>query len=212
MNTPGSLILLGAGGHARETYALILAAGMVDRFAGFAEDDAPTGKSLYGHPVYNTEELAHRDPAGIALCAAIGSPGRRRLVEYFEAKGFVFETLWHPSAQRGPQVEVGRGSMVAANTVLVADLKIGNHVVLNVGSIVSHDSSVGDFTTISPGSCLNGGVHVGADVFVGTGAVLIPGVSVGDRAVIGAGACVTHDVEPGTTVAGVPAKVIRRAG
>jgi sugar O-acyltransferase (sialic acid O-acetyltransferase NeuD family) len=212
MIAAGSLILLGAGGHARETYALILAAGMVERFGGFAEDDAPAGKTIYGHPVYDTKELERKGPAGITLCAAIGSPARRRLVEQFEAQGFEFETLWHPSAQRGPRVEVGRGTMVAANTALVADVTIGNHVVLNVGSIVSHDSSVGDFTTISPGSCLNGGVHLGVEVFVGSGAVFIPGVLVGDRAVIGAGACVIHDVAPGTTVAGVPAKVIRRGG
>lgn len=206
-----SLILLGAGGHARETYALIVAAGMGDRFAGFAEDSAPAGKSLYGHPVHDTQELAGRDPTGISLCAAIGSPARRRLVEYFEAKGFEFETLWHPSAQSGPHVEVGRGTVVAANTVLVADVTIGNHVVLNVGAMISHDSFVGDFTTISPGVCLNGGVHIGAEVFIGSGALFIPGVSVGDRSVVGAGACVIDDVEAGTTVAGVPAKVIRRA-
>jgi sugar O-acyltransferase (sialic acid O-acetyltransferase NeuD family) len=207
-----SLILLGAGGHARETYALIVAAGLGERFAGFAEDDAPAGKNVYGHPVLDTNELARRDPSGIALCAAIGSPARRRLVEYFEEKGFEFETLWHPTAQRGPHVEVGRGTMVAANTVLVADVTVGNHVVLNVGSVISHDSSVGDFTTISPGVYLNGGVTLGAEVFVGSGAVFIPGITVGDRSIVGAGACVIHDVEAGTTVAGVPAKVIRRAG
>jgi acetyltransferase-like isoleucine patch superfamily enzyme len=102
--------------------------------------------------------------------------------------------------------------MVAANVVLVADVTIGKHVVLNVGAIISHDSSVGDFTTISPAVCLNGGVHLGGEVFVGTGAVFTPGVSIGDRSIVGAGACVIEDVEAGVTVAGVPAKVIRRAG
>lgn len=211
MLTSSRLILLGAGGHARETYALLVAAGIGDRFVGFAEDNAPAGKRIFGFPVFHTEEVAKTDPAETSLCAAIGSPARRRLIEYFEAKGYQFVTLWHPSAQRGLNVEVGRGTMVAANTVLVADVVIGNHVVLNVGAIVSHDSSVGDFTTISPGACLNGRVHIGAEVFVGSGAIFIPDVSVGDRAVVGAGACVTRDVEAGTTVAGVPAKVIRRA-
>jgi UDP-perosamine 4-acetyltransferase len=205
------LILLGAGGHARETYALIVAAGMDERLIGFAEDNAPAGRTVFELPVYDTKELAKRDPTEIALCAAIGSPTRRRLVERFEDLGFEFETLWHPTAQCGPGVEVGRGTMVAANTILVADVTIGDHVVLNVGAIISHDSSIGDFSTISPGACLNGGVHVGAEVFIGTGAVLIPGVSVGDRSVVGAGACVVRDVGAGITVAGVPARMLRSA-
>jgi UDP-perosamine 4-acetyltransferase len=205
------LILLGAGGHARETCALIVAAGMAARFGGFAEDDAPAGKSVWGHPVYDTKELAKLDPAEIALCAAIGSPARRRLIEHFEGLGFEFETLCHPTARCGPGVEVGRGTMIAANTILVADVTVGDHVVLNVGAIISHDASVGNFSTISPGVCLNGGVQVGSEVFIGTGAVLIPGVSVGDRSVVGAGACVIHDVGAGMTAAGVPATMIHRA-
>ena len=39
---------------------------------------------------------------------------------------------------------------------------------------------------------------------------LIPGVSVGDRAIIGAGTVVIRDVEADVTVAGVPARVIKR--
>jgi acetyltransferase-like isoleucine patch superfamily enzyme len=35
------------------------------------------------------------------------------------------------------------------------------------------------------------------------------GITIGDRAVVGAGAIVTHDVAPGTAVAGNPARVLR---
>ena len=49
---------------------------------------------------------------------------------------------------------------------------------------------------------------IGNDVWVGAGAQILRGVTVGDGAVIGAGAVVTHDVEPYSIVAGVPAKKI----
>lgn len=50
--------------------------------------------------------------------------------------------------------------------------------------------------------------EIGNDVWVGAGAQILRGVTVGDGAVIGAGAIVTHDVEPYSIVAGVPAKKI----
>lgn len=44
---------------------------------------------------------------------------------------------------------------------------------------------------------------------IGAGAIILPGVTVGDGAVVAAGAVVTHDVDPRTVVAGVPARPIR---
>jgi len=51
---------------------------------------------------------------------------------------------------------------------------------------------------------------IGNYVFVGMGAIIIGDVEIGDYATVGAGAVVTKDVEPGETVAGVPAKPLRK--
>ncbi len=53
-------------------------------------------------------------------------------------------------------------------------------------------------------------VEIGNDVWIGEGVCIVSGVKVGSGAVIGAHAVVTHDVEPYSVVAGVPAKEIRR--
>ena len=53
-------------------------------------------------------------------------------------------------------------------------------------------------------------VIIGNDVWIGEYAYVMPGVIVGDGAVIGTHAVVTHDVEPYSIVAGVPAKEIRK--
>ncbi len=54
-----------------------------------------------------------------------------------------------------------------------------------------------------------GAVHIGNDVWIGDGVVMIGNVNVGDGAVIGARSVVTHNVEPYSVVAGVPAKRIK---
>ena len=49
---------------------------------------------------------------------------------------------------------------------------------------------------------------IGNDVWMGTGSQVLRGVTVGDGAVVAANAVVTHDVQPYSIVAGVPARVI----
>jgi len=48
--------------------------------------------------------------------------------------------------------------------------------------------------------------RLGDDIFVGSGAKIIGGVQVGDGARVGANAVVLHDVPPGHTALGIPAR------
>lgn len=55
-----------------------------------------------------------------------------------------------------------------------------------------------------------GNVRICRDAFIGAGAIILPGVTIGEAAVVAAGAIVTRSVPPGVTVAGSPARPIRR--
>ena len=59
------------------------------------------------------------------------------------------------------------------------------------------------------------GIVIGDDVLIGAGAIVIAranvSLKVGNAANIGAGAVVTKDVAPGTTVVGVPARVMQKS-
>ena len=59
-----------------------------------------------------------------------------------------------------------------------------------------------DFITAEP-------ITIDTNVWIGAAATILPGVTIGTDAVVAAGAVVSHDVPPGTLVAGIPAKVIR---
>lgn len=52
--------------------------------------------------------------------------------------------------------------------------------------------------------------RVGNNVLLGCGCVLLGGIEIGDGAIIGANAVVTSSVPAGCTVAGVPARIVKR--
>ncbi|MBN1885810.1 MAG: serine acetyltransferase [Candidatus Krumholzibacteriota bacterium] len=53
---------------------------------------------------------------------------------------------------------------------------------------------------------------IGDRVKITAGAKVLGGITVGDDVVVGANAVVLRDVPPGCTVAGVPARIVRRGG
>lgn len=81
-------------------------------------------------------------------------------------------------------------------------ITIGPGVVISLRStVLAHDDAS---HTVAP-------VHIAKDAFIGAGAIVLPGVTVGEGAVVAAGAVVSRDVEPYTTVAGVPARTLERS-
>lgn len=99
----------------------------------------------------------------------------------------------HPAARfgKGIWLDHGLGFVVGETAIIGDDVSIWHGVTL--GSTLKESGE-------RRHPRLGSGVTVGAD------AVLLGGIDIGADAVIAAGSVVLKDVEPGTTVAGVPAK------
>jgi serine acetyltransferase len=69
---------------------------------------------------------------------------------------------------------------------------------------------VKSFATISPGCHISGNVKIGEGAFIGTGASILEKMDVGDWSRVGAGCAVIENVEPNTTVVGVPGRIAKR--
>ena len=70
---------------------------------------------------------------------------------------------------------------------------------------------IGTSVHVCPGVRLAGHVIVESGAFIGIGATVVQNVRIGFEAVIGAGAVVIADVDPMTTVVGVPARAVKDA-
>ncbi len=205
------LVIVGAGGHGRETLDVVEAINAVDtRFdvLGFAADDADLellerrAVPLLG-PASVLADLEADYVIGVGGCEA-----RRRLDAEVSRYGREATVLVHPLASIGSEVRLGPGVILAAGARATTNVTLGRHTHLNVNAVVSHDVVVGDHVTLSPGVLVNGNARIGDGAFLGTGAIVLPGRVVGAGAMVGAGAVVVDDVAPGATVVGVPARPI----
>jgi len=207
------VVILGAGGFAREVADIIRDMGETSRFEllGFVDrDNTHAGEVLNDTRVLGTIDAL----AGLEGVRAIPGSGdlkpRRSQIEEIQTAGLDTITLVHPSVIASPFVSYGRGTVVCAGSILTNNISIGDWVVINLGCTIGHDVAIGARTVVAPGVHVSGWCSIGSECYIGTGAVLLPRVRIGDGAVIGAGAVVTKDVTPGTTVVGIPARALGR--
>jgi UDP-2-acetamido-3-amino-2,3-dideoxy-glucuronate N-acetyltransferase len=111
--------------------------------------------------------------------------------------------------QRG--ATVGKRCRVQSHTFLCEGVTLGDDVFVGHGVVFVNDNHPNVADTIA-GTWTLSPVRVGDGANIGSGALILGGVTIGAGATVGAGAVVTRDVPPGATVAGVPARVLGRAG
>lgn len=204
------MLILGAGGYARQVYFL-LEEDLPRSGLAFFDDAAVDAASLPPETQLLPAEEAVQDwfaRHGPRMVLGVGNPAQRRgLTERFERLGGELLTLQHSRAMVGHwDVHLGDGGNLHPGVVVEVGVRMGRGVLLNTGSMLHHACQLGDFCALAPGAVLLGEVRLGAEVFVGANATILPGIRVGEGAVIAAGAVVREDVAAGSRMAGVPAR------
>lgn len=215
-----TLVILGAGGSARETW-------------WFARDTWPTVDIVFVDDVTDVVEVRigdtvvpvvkdwdftrHRARAGTDafrdfITGVAEPPTKRVMVGKALAHGLVpAPTMVHPRSVVRGDCRLGRGGQIVANSLLTTNATIGDYVVI-LDSTIGHHDVIGDYTTCYPGCRIAGDVTIGEDCLFGTGTVVRPGTRIARGVVSGALSCIVkHIDEPDVTVVGIPARKLERA-
>lgn len=213
----GKIVILGAGGLAREVYWVCCDINKVGvnniEVLGFIDENrANWGKELCGIPILSGFQWFNstNKKREVKVICAVGSPrAKKSLVEKSEQIGLSFSTIIHPSVQAAKYLEIGTGAVITAGCILTTQIKIGNHVYLNLDTTIGHDVIIEDFVNLAPGCHISGNVILREGADLGTGAVILQGITIGKWSTIGAGAVVIDNIPDDAVAVGMPAKVIK---
>jgi sugar O-acyltransferase (sialic acid O-acetyltransferase NeuD family) len=209
------IVIVGAGGMAREVKALIREINRLAptlEFAGYVVTDMTklTDRDSRDEVVGDYPWLRANANRVDAVTIGIGTPTARLKVskEIRQVLPDVeFPALVHPTAHMDFETaQIGDGALVCSGVVGTVNITLDPFALCNFGCTLGHEVRIGEGTVINPGANISGGVTLGRGVLVGTGAQILQYITVGDYATVGAGAVVIRDVPPSVTVVGIPAK------
>lgn len=177
---------------------------------GFLDDDAAKhGKAFYDLKVLgNTEHLFTLDK-NTAVAIGIGFPkAKRKVFEKIKNNGNDFPSFISSKAWVSNNVSVGKGVILYPGVSINYQTIISDFVIMNMNCAVGHDCTIGKFCALAPGVNLGGFTVLEEAVDMGIGSATKQNILVGKDAVVGGQAMLVKNVEAGTKVAGVPARVI----
>lgn len=206
------ILIVGAGGHGKVVLDILRAADLYEPVGFIDADPGLVGTCCGGIKVLGAMNLLpklHRQGIRGAVVAIGDSRARRQCAALLREQGIELVNAIHPTAFVSPTAILGRGIVVAAQAAVSTESRVDDLVIINTSAVVDHECHVGEAAHVCPGARLAGRVSVGPDSFIGLGANVIQCLKIGEGVTVGAGAVVLEDVPAFSTVAGVPARVIR---
>jgi UDP-2-acetamido-3-amino-2,3-dideoxy-glucuronate N-acetyltransferase len=111
-------------------------------------------------------------------------------------------------------VRIGRRVKVSSHTFICEGVTIEDEVFIGHGVMFINDlypratTESGELQTEADWTV--GATLIKRRASIGSNATILCGITIGEEAIVGAGSVVTHDVPPGATVAGNPARILHR--
>jgi len=196
--TKPSLILIGAGGHARSCIDVIEQQGFF-QIAGLIGMPEQRHTQYLSYTVIGMDsdlpELAKIYQYALISTGQIQTAEHRiRLYQQATKLGFQLPVIIAPTAHVSQHATLGAGTIVMHGAIINAGVRVGRNCIINSRALLEHDSNIEDHCHISTGAILNGDVTVGDGSFIGSGSVIKQGVAIGESCLVGMGLMVRNNL------------------
>lgn len=205
------IILIGAGGFAREVLSII----NNDTFEviGFIDSKKHSSKTppnkIIGDDTILNDFFLEKKCKYAFVC--IGEISKRfKIFELINKIGYETPKIIHNNTFISKDVEIGEGTVIYPGAVIMSGTKIGKGVLINSNVSIGHDSNIKDFCNINPGVNIAGNVSIGYKTMIGIGTSIKENVSIGNNVVVGGASMVIKNISSKTLNYGVPSKPINR--
>lgn len=212
------LVVVGAGGHAREIASLITDLGteadcrLRGVFADWGYESRYWMNDFGCDLLGGVEDMGRVASPGYFVLGVGDSAARAELSARLLMQGWQEPPpLIHPTAVVAHTASLAHGSIVFPAARVGISVRVERQAHITVGATIGHDTTVGECSSLLPGSVVSGSVSLGARTTVGANATILEGIRLCSDVTIGAGAVVTRDVATsGATLVGVPARSAER--
>lgn len=199
-----SILLVGAGGHARACIDVIEAMGQY-AIAGLVGQPHEVGTRILGYEVLGQDAdlpaLVAQHARVLVTVGQIKSPEPRvRLFELLTRTGCECPVITSPFAYVSQHATIAAGTIIMHGAVVNAAARVGRNGIINSQALVEHDAEIGDHCHVSTGALINSGVRIGHRTFIGSGTSVRQGIVIGDDCLIGMGQRVVKDCAAGARV------------
>ncbi len=199
-----SILLIGAGGHAKSCIDVIEQEGRFKNIFLIGKQEE-LGRKVLGYSVIATDndflELKKTYKYAFVAVGQIKNANTRiKIYNYLKAEGFKLPKIISPHAYVSSHAIIEEGSIVMHDVVINPASKIGRNCILNSKSLIEHDVVIEDNCHISTGAIVNGQALIKKGTFLGSNVTIREGVEVGENTIIGAGEIIKVDVADNSVV------------
>ena len=200
------LILIGAGGYAKSVIDSVDSKKY--EVVGFI-DNIKEGHHL-GIPIISSSLDDIKNSEDYVYFVSIGDNKKRKYwYEEVQKRNLKIIDVIDKSAILSKNITHGPGLFVGKLAVINSEAHIGENVIINTKALVEHGVHIGNHSNISTNTTVNGDVHIGNQCFIGSSSVINGQIIIGNSCTVGSGTVVIHNVNYGSTVVGVPGKIIK---
>ena len=191
-------VIIGAGGFAREIFAEVKL--QYGKELKMYVDDEYLQDGLY--------KLSDFDSKAQSALIGVGNPIDKQSLIGKLPNDTVFWNYISPRAYVN-NLKMGYGNFICAGTIITTNVKLGNHVHLNLNTTVGHDAILGDFVTTAPNVNISGNVTIKDGVYLGTACCIKEKITICENVILGMNSTVVKNIEEEGTYIGTPIKKIK---